>query len=92
MAPAKHSASAAFKFRQSKSPTIVPGLGVDVPELQQARRLWQVNRFDQALELFEKGVQLSDSCRKQLEEAETKVELLTRRGGTVQAEPFKPRA
>ncbi len=45
-----------------------------------------------ALELFEKGVQLSDTCRKQLEEAETKVELLTRRGGSIQAEPFKPRA
>jgi exodeoxyribonuclease VII small subunit len=48
--------------------------------------------LEKALELFEKGVSLSDSCRKQLEEAETKVELLTRRGGSVQAEPFKPRA
>jgi exodeoxyribonuclease VII small subunit len=43
-----------------------------------------------ALELFEKGMQLSEACRKQLEEAETKVELLTRRGNTIQAEPFKP--
>lgn len=48
--------------------------------------------LEKALELFEKGVGLSESCRKQLEEAETKVELLTRRGGGVQAEPFKPRA
>jgi exodeoxyribonuclease VII small subunit len=48
--------------------------------------------LEKALELFEKGVQLSETCRKQLEEAETKVELLTRRGGAIQAEPFKPRA
>jgi exodeoxyribonuclease VII small subunit len=46
--------------------------------------------LEKALELFEKGVQLSEACRKQLEEAETRVEILTRRGNTVQAEPFKP--
>lgn len=31
----------------------IPGLGVDLPELRQARALWQVNRFDEALALFE---------------------------------------
>ncbi|HVK59636.1 MAG TPA: sulfotransferase, partial [Candidatus Kapabacteria bacterium] len=31
----------------------IPGLGVDLPELQQARGLWQANRFDEALALFE---------------------------------------
>lgn len=46
--------------------------------------------LDKALELFEKGMQLSESCRKQLEEAETRVEILTRRGGNMEAEPFKP--
>ena len=46
--------------------------------------------LDKALELFEKGMQLSDTCRKQLEEAETRVEMLTRRGASVVAEPFKP--
>lgn len=45
--------------------------------------------LEKALELFEKGMQLSETCRKQLEEAETKVELLTRRGGSVVPEPFK---
>jgi len=35
---------------------IIPGLGVDVPELQQARALWRTNRFDEALDLFEKAV------------------------------------
>ena len=46
--------------------------------------------LEKALELFEKGMQLSETCRKQLEEAETRVEILTRRGGAVQADPFKP--
>ncbi len=41
---------------RSHPPTIIPGLGVDVPELRQARALWQGNRFDEALELFEGAV------------------------------------
>lgn len=45
--------------------------------------------LEKALELFEKGMQLSDTCRKQLEEAETRVEMLTRRGREVQVEPFR---
>jgi thioredoxin-like negative regulator of GroEL len=40
----------------SQKQSIIPGLGVDVPELQQARALWQTNRFDDALALFEKAV------------------------------------
>jgi tetratricopeptide (TPR) repeat protein len=35
---------------------VIPGLGVDVPELQQARALWQLNRFEEALSTFEKAV------------------------------------
>lgn len=45
--------------------------------------------LEKALQLFEKGVQLSEACRKQLEEAETRVEILTRRGNSIQPEPFK---
>ena len=45
--------------------------------------------LEKALELFERGMQLSESCRKQLEEAESRVEILTRRGDKVQPEPFK---
>ena len=44
--------------------------------------------LERALELFEKGMQLSQACRKQLEEAETRVEMLIRKGSTVTAEPF----
>ncbi len=46
--------------------------------------------LERALELFEKGTQLSESCRKQLKEAETRIELLIRKGDKIQAEPFRP--
>jgi exonuclease VII small subunit len=35
-------------------------------------------------------MRLSDTCRKQLEEAETRVEMLIRKEGKIQAEPFRP--
>jgi exodeoxyribonuclease VII small subunit len=44
--------------------------------------------LERALELFEKGVGLSESCRKRLEDAETKVEILLRKGRTLEAQPF----
>ena len=45
--------------------------------------------LERALELFEKGMKLSEACRKQLEEAESRVEILIRKGDKIQAEPFK---
>ncbi|HUQ94687.1 MAG TPA: exodeoxyribonuclease VII small subunit [Bryobacteraceae bacterium] len=45
--------------------------------------------LERALALFEKGTQLSAACRKQLDEAETRVEQLIRRGDRVIAEPLK---
>lgn len=46
--------------------------------------------LDRSLELFSRGIELSDSCRKQLEAAETRVEMLIRKEGTYQPEPFRP--
>ncbi|HEY1263533.1 MAG TPA: exodeoxyribonuclease VII small subunit [Terriglobales bacterium] len=46
--------------------------------------------LEKSLTLFEEGIQLSDSCRKELEEAEGKVEILLKRNGRLQAEPFEP--
>ena len=46
--------------------------------------------LERSLELFEKGMGLSDTCRKQLEEAETRVEMLIRKEGRLQPEPFRP--
>ena len=48
--------------------------------------------LEKALELFERGMKLSDTCRKQLEEAETRVEILMKRAGEVQPQPFKPQS
>lgn len=45
--------------------------------------------LEQALKLFEEGIQLSNSCRKELEDAEGKVEILLRQNGKLQAEPFE---
>ena len=44
--------------------------------------------LERALEIFERGMKLSDACRKQLAEAETRVEILTKRAGSMQPEPF----
>lgn len=45
--------------------------------------------LERSLTLFEEGMQLSASCRKELEEAEGKVEILLKQNGKVQAEPFE---
>ena len=46
--------------------------------------------LDRSLNLFSRGMQLSDTCRKQLEEAETRVEQLIRKEGVYRPEPFGP--
>lgn len=46
--------------------------------------------LEKSLTLFEEGMQLSSACRKELEEAEGKVEILLRKNGKLQAEPFEP--
>ena len=46
--------------------------------------------LERSLELFERGMGLSEACRKQLEEAETRVEMLIRKEGKMTAEPFRP--
>jgi exodeoxyribonuclease VII small subunit len=44
--------------------------------------------LEQSLLLFESGMKLSSECRKMLEEAETRVEILTKRGAETVAVPF----
>lgn len=46
--------------------------------------------LERSLELFERGVGLSETCRNQLEAAETRVEVLIRKEGKIAAEPFRP--
>jgi exodeoxyribonuclease VII small subunit len=47
--------------------------------------------LDQAMKLFEEGMQLSRDCQKQLEQAEARVEILLKKaGGEMVAEAFEP--
>ena len=46
--------------------------------------------LEQALKLFEEGTQLSSACRKELDDAEGRVEILVKQNGKVQAEPYEP--
>jgi exodeoxyribonuclease VII small subunit len=48
--------------------------------------------LEKSLTLFEEGMQLSATCRKQLEEAEGKIEILLKQNGKLQTEPFEPPA
>ncbi|MGA3099443.1 MAG: exodeoxyribonuclease VII small subunit [Bryobacteraceae bacterium] len=45
--------------------------------------------LERSLALFERGTVLSETCRKQLEQAETRVETLIRKEGRMVAEPFR---
>lgn len=73
---------------QKPAPTFENGL----QELEQIVKEMESGELplERALELFEKGMRLSETCRKQLEEAETRIEMLVRKGDKVQAEPFRP--
>jgi len=46
--------------------------------------------LEKSLTLFEEGMQLSSACRKELEQAEGKVEILLKKNGKLQAESFEP--
>jgi exodeoxyribonuclease VII small subunit len=49
--------------------------------------------LDEAMKLFEEGVQLSRDCQKHLEQAEGKVEILLKKAGSeMAAEAFDPEA
>ncbi len=46
--------------------------------------------LEQSLLLFESGMRLSTDCKRQLEAAESRVEILVRRGSETVAVPFNP--
>lgn len=49
--------------------------------------------LDEAMKLFEEGVQLSRECQKQLEEAEARVEILLKKAdGKLAPQPFEAAA
>ncbi|HXW90473.1 MAG TPA: exodeoxyribonuclease VII small subunit [Terriglobales bacterium] len=46
--------------------------------------------LEKSLTLFEEGIELSSTCRKELDQAEGKVEILLKQNGKLQAEPLEP--
>lgn len=46
--------------------------------------------LEQSLALFENGMRLSAECKRQLEEAETRVEILMKKGSEIVPVPFLP--
>jgi exodeoxyribonuclease VII small subunit len=44
--------------------------------------------LERSMELFEKGMALTEMCRTQLQEAETRVEMIMKKEGKYQPEPF----
>lgn len=46
--------------------------------------------LEESLRLFEAGMRLSADCKRRLEEAETRVEILMKKGAEVTPVPFKP--
>jgi len=69
-----------------------PGFEAGLEELERVVKELEGSELplERALELFEKGVALSDKCRKQLEEAETRVEILLKKNEKLTPEPFQP--
>ena len=73
------------------TPSAPPTFEAGLQELESIVKEMETGELplERAIALFEQGMKLSDACRKQLEEAETRVEILTRRAGEIQAQPFK---
>jgi exodeoxyribonuclease VII small subunit len=46
--------------------------------------------LDEALKTFERGVELTRNCQAALKSAHAKVEVLLKRGGQAEVEPFEP--
>ncbi len=69
----------------------VPAFEKEIEELESVVKQLEGGELalEQSLSLFEKGVALSNSCRQQLEAAETRVEILVRKGNSVKPEPFR---
>ncbi len=73
------------------APEPAPGFEASLDELEKVTRQLESGELplERALELFEQGMKLSEQCRKQLEEAETRVEILLKKNGQTTAEPFQ---
>lgn len=90
--PESEQRSRRAKMERMPEDTPTPGFEAGLEELEKIVKEMESGDLplERALQLFEKGITLSETCRKQLEEAESRVEILIRKGEKVQAEPFQP--
>ena len=79
------------KTTSEPAPNTPPTFEAGLQELESIVKEMETGELplERAITLFEQGMKLSEACRKQLEEAETRVEILTRRAGEMQPQPFK---
>jgi exodeoxyribonuclease VII small subunit len=70
----------------------VPSFEDGLKELEEVVRELEGGELplEKALERFERGVALAEACRKQLEEAESRVEILLKKNDQVTPQPFGP--
>ena len=71
-----------------------PGFEASLEELEKIVQQLEAGDLplEKSLELFERGVGLSEACRKQLEDAETRIEILLKKGRKVEPAPFGPQS
>jgi exodeoxyribonuclease VII small subunit len=81
----------AMSDSETSLPPQPPSFERELEELEAVVRRLEAGDLplEESLKLFERGVGLSDSCRRQLEEAETRVEQLVKRGRGIVAQPFE---
>jgi exodeoxyribonuclease VII small subunit len=67
-----------------KDQAFIPQVGFEasLEELEKIVQQMEAGELplEKSLELFERGVGLSETCRKQLDEAETRIEVLLKKG------------
>jgi exodeoxyribonuclease VII small subunit len=83
-------ACSAYNKAMAAEPQEAPNFETSIAELEALVK--ELERGDlpleKSLDLFERGMKLSDQCRKQLAAAETKVEMLIKRGSETVPAPF----
>jgi exodeoxyribonuclease VII small subunit len=71
-----------------------PGFEASLEELEKIVQQMEAGELplEKSLELFERGVGLSETCRKQLDEAETRIEILLKKGKKMEPAPMPEQA
>jgi exodeoxyribonuclease VII small subunit len=70
------------------APTV--GFETSLEELEKIVQQMEAGELplEKSLELFERGMGLSETCRKQLDEAETRIEILLKKGKKMESSPM----